>query len=125
MGRLVQGQAGKLKWAGAAWADGTLRAGTRSPALQDAELWGIDPALLGLPDHEDGVWEVHADALWAFLAVQTQWRVVSEPKRRLWVGLDYTAAQAGLHLAGLTLTPGRWAEVQMIERGALEALNRK
>ena len=77
-----------------------------------------------LPDYEEGVWEIHARALHAFLAVDGQWRVASGEKS-LWLGLDYTAVKAGLELAGLSLTPAEWSDVQMIERGALEALNRK
>lgn len=125
MGGDVEGQTGKLKWAGEAWATGRLFAGTRSPALDDAQLWGIDPEALGLTrSEEEGVWERHASALHAFVAVDTQWRIVMGEKA-YWVGLDYAAVKAGLDLAGLSLTPGEWSDVQMIEKGALEALNRK
>ena len=97
----------------------------RSPALDDAALWGIDPAALGLiRDDEEGLWECHATALHAFVAVDGQWRVV-HGERPLIVGLDYTAVKAGLELAGMVLTPAEWADVQVIEKGALEALNRK
>lgn len=120
-----QGQIGKLKWAGGSWATGRLSAGSRSAALSEAALWGIDPALLEPKDHEDGVWEIHADALRAFLAVKGQWRVVPGDARFVWLGLDYTAVQAGLDLAGISLSPEQWSDVQSIEAGALEAMNRK
>lgn len=125
MGGRVQGQAGKLTWAGQAWASGRLRPGSVNPVLEDAALWGIDPTLLGLGENEDGVWECHADALHAFLRIDGQWRVLTVGDRLLWLGLDYGAARAGLELADVSLTPQQWAEVQVIERGALEALNRK
>lgn len=59
----------------------------------------------------------------AFLAVCRQWRTAAAPDRTVWLGLDYTAVRAGLDLAGLTITPDLWAEVQEIETGALRALN--
>lgn len=39
------------------------------------------------------------------------------------IGLDYAAAQAGLGLAGIAVTPALWAEVREIERGARAAMN--
>jgi hypothetical protein len=39
------------------------------------------------------------------------------------IGLDYTAAQAGLELAGIAVTPAVWADVREIERGARAAMN--
>jgi hypothetical protein len=38
-------------------------------------------------------------------------------------GLDYAGARAGLDLAGIAMTPALWADVQVIERGALAAMN--
>jgi len=61
----------------------------------------------------------------AFLSVAGQWRGVALPNGGLlWLGLDYTAAQAGLSLAGLAPSPETWAEVRLIEAGAKEELNR-
>ncbi|NTT86924.1 DUF1799 domain-containing protein [Tabrizicola sp. SY72] len=61
--------------------------------------------------------------LGAFLAVSGQWRIVSTEGGVSWQGLDYTAVQAGLSLAGITLTPAEWADVQIIEAAATAALN--
>ena len=36
-------------------------------------------------------------------------------------GLDYAGARAGLEVAGFTVTPALWADIMMIEAGALEA----
>lgn len=43
----------------------------------------------------------------------------------VWLGLDYTAAAAGLSLAGLTPDPETWAQLRQIEAGALEILNQR
>ena len=39
------------------------------------------------------------------------------------LGLDYTAVRAGFDLAGVKITPDLWAEVQLIEAGARDAMN--
>jgi hypothetical protein len=102
-----------------------LRGSGRDDELDaDAEFWGIDPALIQ-PEEAIGLWEIHAAALHAFLVVESQWRVVSLAQGGLmWVGLDYSGVRAGLRGAGLKLTPDQWSEMQMIETGALNALNR-
>lgn len=38
-------------------------------------------------------------------------------------GLDYTAAEAGLRLAGVEMTPDIWRDVRDIEEGARRAFN--
>ncbi len=56
----------------------------------------------------------------------TQWRVVATAAGPLlFSGLDYTAARAGLELAGIAVSPATWADVQLIEAGAMGALNRR
>ncbi len=73
------GAAGKLKWAGRAWATGSLLA---SPAAddelaRDAALWGIPAeALAGLDeaDGETGLWPENEEAVLAFLSVASQFR---------------------------------------------------
>ena len=74
------------------------------------------------------VWSEHRPALEAFLAVSGQWRTESVGAHGviwvIWLALDATAAQAGLALAGLSVTPATWAQVRIIEAGAREELNR-
>ncbi len=41
------------------------------------------------------------------------------------IGLDYQGAQAGLALAGIEVAPETWAQVQVIEGGAREAMNKR
>ena len=91
---------------------------------EDCLAFGIDPALLNraAPD-EDGIWPEHVAALEAFLSVRDQWRVAAGQNGVVFLGLDYTAVRAGFDLAGITLTPAQWADVQMIEAGAVAAMN--
>jgi hypothetical protein len=73
---------------------------------------------------EAGLWPEHLPALEAFLAVRSQWRMVARfGAPPLFVGLDYTAAESGLRMAGIAVTPELWTEVRLIEEGAIEALN--
>lgn len=58
----------------------------------------------------------------AFLAVQTQWQRVATMKGLFATGLDYAGVEAGLRLAGITVTPEVWAQVQQIETGAVTAM---
>lgn len=79
-------------------------------------------------DAEDGLWPEHLPAWQAWCAISGQWRTqvisgLSAP-RVIWLGLDYTAARAGLELAGIEMHPDLWAEVRTIETGAIEELNR-
>ena len=39
------------------------------------------------------------------------------------IGLDYSAAEAGLRLEDKIPAPSVWSDIRMIERGALEVLN--
>lgn len=43
--------------------------------------------------------------------------------RPIWLGLDYSAAETGLRLAGIEVTPELWSDIRLIEEGAKEALN--
>lgn len=93
----------------------------------DLRFFGADPDMLPAPPETDaeGVWPEHVPALTAFLAVSGQWRVLArqgQPDRVL--GLDYAAAEAGLRLAGIAVTPDTWTELRLIEAGARDALNR-
>ena len=77
------------------------------------------------PPVDDGLWPEHVEAFAAFLAVAGQWRCIALPNGALlWTGLDYTAAQAGLTLAGLAPSAQTWTAVRQIEAGAIEELNR-
>ena len=81
-----------------------------------------DPADLQL-------WVEHLPAWQAWCAISGQWRTAelstSEEARVVWLGLDYTAARAGLDLAGITMTPDVWDDVRAIETAAIEEMNRR
>jgi hypothetical protein len=97
-----------------------------SPADADLAFWGAPPEVRAAmaQAQPQGVWPEHEEAVWAFLAVQTQWRnVVLRDGTLRATGLDYGACEAGLRMAGIEATPDLWVQVQMIEAGALEALN--
>ncbi|MFD1914112.1 DUF1799 domain-containing protein [Halodurantibacterium flavum] len=115
--------------AGRLWARGDLGRDDERPgeAERDALRWGL-PRIPGRrrPPEPDGLWPDHVDAALAFLAISGQWRGLALADGSVrWIGLDYTAAQAGLALAGLTVTPELWSEIRLIEAGAVEELNRR
>jgi Phage related hypothetical protein (DUF1799) len=93
----------------------------------DAAFWGIDPALLAEAegDEGEGVWPENLPAVAAFIAVATQWRVVGRADGAMrTTGLDYAGVRAALDALDVTVTPGLWSDVQMIEAGALAGLNK-
>ena len=104
---------------------GDLFQGTARPddAVSDLQRFGVTvgAADLGLSD-DSGVWPQNEVAVRAFLSVATQWRLLAQADgRTLTGGLDYAGVKAGLDLAGLTIAPGVWRDVQMIEQGAMAA----
>nr|WP_275897797.1 DUF1799 domain-containing protein [Pseudotabrizicola algicola] len=75
---------------------------------------------------DEGIWQEHLPALLAFLAVSGQWRTRPHGMGDIrWIGLDYGAVRDGLDLAGITVTPDVWADLRLIEAGALDELNKE
>ncbi len=67
------------------------------------------------------VWRENEDALIAWLAVETQWRIVSTMAGLIWLGLDYSAVDVVLRRLK---SPDRvFADLQNMELAALEAFN--
>jgi hypothetical protein len=60
-------------------------------------------------------------SLIAFLACQTQWRVVSTMGGLVWLGLDYSAARSALDEAGAPAS--RMSDLRVLEAAALPILN--
>lgn len=62
-------------------------------------------------------------ALNVFLAVQTQWRVISGMKSMIYIGLDYTAVKAAIDLLGVAkkARTALFAELRELEAEWLEA----
>ncbi|MEP1521622.1 MAG: DUF1799 domain-containing protein [Ascidiaceihabitans sp.] len=71
------------------------------------------------------VWAEHVPAFHAFLAVCGQWRGFEIEGRTVPIALDYTAAKAGLKLAGIKIKPKVWADLQTIELAAVKAMREK
>ncbi|RJF70866.1 DUF1799 domain-containing protein [Rhodopseudomonas palustris] len=106
----------------------------RALGLNDTSLAQLLDALAGAcaqfeaSNETDGVWPENWDTVKAFCAVATQWRVVSvgggdAPARAVFVGLDYTAARAGLDAEAIAVTPALWAGLRVMEAEACTALN--
>lgn len=89
-------------------------------------------ARLGVPvptdaiQEDDGemfeVWPSNWDALLAFLAVETQWRVAAGVGVTSWLGLDYAAVDVAFRRLGIG--DDEFAAVQMMERAALDVFSR-
>lgn len=78
---------------------------------------------LGIEDQNE-VWAKNVAAAQAFLWVSGQWRMTALASGGVyWGGLDYTAAKAGLEMAGIEITKELWADVRVIEQGAKAAKN--
>jgi Phage related hypothetical protein (DUF1799) len=73
-------------------------------------------------EREEGVWPENEEAVFAFYAVCTQFRVVAHfdgTTQR--TGLDYVAAKVGLEQAEIAVTPELWSAIRCIEAGVLAA----
>jgi hypothetical protein len=72
-----------------------------------------------------GLWESNVPAVTAFLCIDSQFRMTGLASGGVLVsGLDYSGARAGLALAGIAVTPDLWADIQVIEAGAVGEMNR-
>jgi hypothetical protein len=78
-------------------------------------------------DEHQGIWSDNAAAVDAFLAVDTQWRMIPVFTNKgvfmCAAGLDYAGVRAGLAAAGIALTPEQWNDLRVIEGEAVAALN--
>ncbi|GGB55037.1 hypothetical protein GCM10011316_28900 [Roseibium aquae] len=62
-------------------------------------------------------------AVTAFLALETQWRVVAGPVGLIWCGLDYAAAAAAVRGRNRRAWQRLLGELKVMESAALEVLN--
>ena len=72
---------------------------------------------------ETGVWRENAEAVQAFLRIQSLFRFPGAFGGIC--GLEYGGGRDGLEMAGFTITPDLWAQLQCVERGAIDATLRK
>lgn len=96
--------------------------------MDEASIANLRAALGRRTAQQDGVWPEHLPIVEAFLAISTQWRTAAigggmVPRRLLFLGFDYAAANAGLQLAGVTLDADQWAGVRIMEDAARAVLN--
>jgi hypothetical protein len=76
---------------------------------------------LGAKNPTFEVWPENWPAVQAFLKVQTQWATgMGGP-----TGLDYTRVRDGLELAGVSVTPELFEQLQVMEAGALKAFSER
>ena len=81
----------------------------------DAERWGIP-----YDAPELGVWPENEAAVRAFLRLRTLFRTPGPFGGSC--GLDYTGVRPALEMAGIEINEDLWAQIQLIEQGAVEAV---
>lgn len=100
--------------------------------FSESDLAKMKAELEGEQEEADGIGHaflVFADnfnAVRAFLAVASQWRVMARgglTSGLIYLGLDYAGVKAGLRMADIHLDGPGFAKMQWIERGAVSALN--
>lgn len=96
----------------------------KPPDAKKLAVWGLKPS--DYPDKIVEIWPEHFDAYRSFVAVSTQWRVGGMGGAP---GLDYQAVFATLASLHRNKTEAErdaiFAELQVIERAALDEMNRE
>lgn len=99
-------------------------------AIEDAHAFGFPAEVIeqleqmAAPAQRLEIWPENWPIVQAFTAIATQWRTAPLGLGGYrYLGLDYTAAKAGLELAGITLAADQWKGVRMMERAATIELN--
>lgn len=97
--------------------------------LDDLAAWGapqdVIEAKIAAKEQDESflVWRENWSVLGAFLTCTTQWRVVDGMNGRAVIGFDYAGVEVGLKRAKIKLDADQWADLQVMERAALSALN--
>ncbi|RQO83484.1 DUF1799 domain-containing protein [Acidovorax sp. FJL06] len=96
----------------------------KPPDAKKLAVWGLKPS--DYPDKIVEIWPEHVDAYRSFVAVSTQWRVGGMGGAP---GLDYQAVfstLASMHRGKSDAERDAiFADLQLIERAALDEMNRK
>jgi len=99
-------------------------------AVADAEAFGFPAEVIeqlrqsGSANGKVEIWPENWPIIHAYAAISTQWRTAPIGMGAYrYLGLDYTAAKAGLELAGITVTTDQWKGVRVMERAATIELN--
>lgn len=78
----------------------------------------VDPSLIADPASEAfAVFTPNWDSVTAFLACETQWRVIAGPSGLIWTGFDYAGADVVLRRFEFANTI--FADLQVMELAAL------
>jgi hypothetical protein len=72
------------------------------------------------------VWPENWESFLFFTGLETQWRFIAGLSGTVRTGLDYTAVLAEMQLKGMSVPDriGLFADIKLMERAALEALNK-
>lgn len=73
---------------------------------------------------EPELWTEQAEAFRVFAACQTQWRIVAGMSGAAYQGLDYGAVESVMRMHAIEDTAECLDQIQALERGALEVLNK-
>ncbi len=117
------GRAKKLRDLGRHWAG--AGSGGKNELASDAEILGVSlPDSYFEPETCD-CWPEHWDALQVFLSCGSQWRTIAGAKSIIYQGLVYEAVYGHPRYArlGWEDQEKRLAQIQEIERGAMEVIN--
>lgn len=72
-------------------------------------------------DADFDLWPENEPSFTLFTNIQTQWRVGMNGAS----GLDYHGVGAAVQMMGKTMTPELFSDIQIMERAALKAMQRK
>lgn len=125
----ARGAAGKLREVARAWALARLgKADDRQPVVIDEEITQ-QFARMGVAINGRGavpageaieVDMTNADALDAWIACETQWRIAATMSGLIWLGLDYAGADVVLRRLGFDEPDKVFADLQVMEGAALK-----
>jgi hypothetical protein len=113
----------KLTDLGRAWA-GAGRGG-KNELESDLAVMGISLPAEQVDPEPIEIWAEHAEAFDVFCACGGQWRIVAGMAGAFYQGLDAAALAATMDMLGVEDRRRCLHQVQQIEAGALEVLNRK
>ena len=72
-------------------------------------------------DADFDLWPENEPSFTLFTRIQSQWRIGMNGAS----GLDYPGVAAAVQMMGKAMTPELFADVQLMERAALQAMQRK
>ena len=89
--------------------------------MRDFEKLGFKIEAAETSEDDVGIMPANWESFLAFIACQTQWRLVAGLGGLIWLGLDYLACQPVL--ADINASPTVFADLRHLETAALPILN--